>query len=212
MSITPSHPATLSVAWSSPLVLSSDNHDIDAPKIAIAPDTGTPIVTWQAGKAIMVSRHDGVTWQMPARIIGGIHPSANFDANGDLHLAFANDYSGRLEIYHTVLANGFWTLPLNVSLTPGASYHPQMAIAPDGSLHLVWGDHSTGYPSIYHGWQRSGWHWDNQAIPNAAGQRPAAVFDAAGRLHVAFQTGDDTFTRGDVLIFAWTRPDGQPHA
>ncbi|NUQ39047.1 MAG: hypothetical protein HUU23_14885, partial [Caldilineales bacterium] len=36
------------------------------------------------------------------------------------------------------------------------------------------------------------------AVPHAAGRRPSALFDAQGRLHLAYQTGEDTLQRSDI--------------
>ncbi|NOX61310.1 MAG: hypothetical protein GXP42_05105, partial [Chloroflexi bacterium] len=210
------HPANISEAWSTPKTLIEDEH-LQHPVIAAGPGS-TLTAFWESAEAIYYSHYRKDAWTSPIRLSGGIQPSAAYDTRGDLHVAFANNFSGQYEIYVTHRTNPSWTLPLNVSSTPGRSSWPCILVAPDGKRHLVWQDDTPGYAMIYHAMELSEWQWQSAPIPNAAGRRPVATFDANGRLHLCFQTSDDALSGGDIVYTQlwngeWSTPrqlsDGQ---
>ncbi len=200
MPVSPSHPPRLAQTWTSPVIL-AQGPQLRRPVLAVTTDRLD--LFWESQNAIYHRYGDGRAWQPPMRLVGGRQPAAVYDRDGALHLTFANDYAGRYDIYYSVRKDYAWTLPQNVSLTPGTSAYPQVVIAPDGAVHLLWEDDSPGYAVIYHARQRSAWRWDGRPIPHAAGRRPCGAFDKAGKLHVVFQTGDDDLSSGDVFYTRW---------
>lgn len=192
-----SHPTQLSPAWTAIATLSQGQR-LRHPDLTITPGSRVSAV-WEANRSVMVSHLSGQAWQTPLRLIGGIQPVITSGPSGVLHLAFANNYSGRYEIYYTSWSGRNWSLPVNVSYTSGDSLQPVVLVTSSGALQIMWEDRTPGYPVIYHGWQRSDWQWESRPVPNSAGRRPAACLDAGGRLHLAFQTGEDNLTSGDVL-------------
>lgn len=200
MSVSPTHPPRLAQTWASPVIL-AQGPQLRQPVLVVSSDRLD--LFWEGQNAIYHRYGDGSAWQPPIRLVGGRQPAAVSDRSGALHLAFANDYSGRYEIYYTVRKGHAWSLPQNVSLTPGTSAYPQVLIAPDGVVHLLWEDDSPGYPVIYHARQRATWRWDGRPIPHAAGRRPCGAFDTTGRMHVVFQTGDEGDIAGDVFYTCW---------
>lgn len=208
MPTTLQHPASLSTAWSTGTTIASGLR-FQRPTLAVA--NGQAHAVWQADNAIVHSQREGETWRAPARICGGAQPHAGQDGAGRLHVLFSNDFSGRYDIYHCTWNGRYWSLPLNISMTPGSSWRAQLAIDSSGREHAVWEDHSPGYPMIYYGWRRLGWRWQGSALPHAAGRRPAAVFGPDDGLHVAYQTGDDGLQSGDIYYTmhkggGWTSP------
>lgn len=190
------HPANRDMAWAAPARLCS-GLNLRHPIIAAASD-GQLSIVWEQNRVLMHIWRDNDTWQTPIRLVGGFQPVAVYDAQGSLHAAFVNTYSGNNEIYYTTWDRRSWSLPLNISHTNAPSTQPYLFLAPDGGKHIVWGDLAPGYSTIYHGWQRSGWQWENHPIPHAAGRRPVAAFDASGRLHLAYQSGEDDLLQGDI--------------
>ncbi len=191
------HPTQLSPAWTAASTLSQGQR-LRHPILTVTP-SDQQSAAWEADKSILVSHClDGI-WQPPVRLIGGVQPVITSAEDGALYLTFANNYSGRYEIYVTIWDGSRWSLPVNVSYTSGDSLQPVVLVGANGVLHAVWEDRTPGYPIIYHAWRRSDWRWESRPIPNSAGRRPAACLDLNGRLHVAFQTGEDSLTSGDIL-------------
>lgn len=203
------HPTQLSPAWAA-IASVGQGLRLRHPILTVTP-AGRPSAVWEADKSILVSHCLNQVWQPPLRLLGGMQPVITHAGGESLFVAFANNYSGRFEIYFTAWEGGRWSLPVNVSYTAGDSVQPVLVAAADGARRIVWEDRSPGYPVIYHAWRRSDWRWETRPVPNSAGRRPAACLDADGRLHVAFQTGDDNLSSGNVLYTAlqngvWTPP------
>lgn len=203
------HPTQLSPAWASAATIGQGLR-LRHPILTVTP-SGRASAIWEADKTIVVSHCLDQVWQSPLRLIGGVQPVITNAGGETLFAAFANSYSGRYEIYFTVWDGSRWSLPVNVSYTSGDSLQPVIVAAADGLHHIVWEDRTPGYPVIYHARRRSDWRWESRPVPNSAGRRPSACADAAGRLHVAFQTGDDSLSSGNVLYTclqngAWTPP------
>lgn len=189
------HPVDLSASWQRGQHVARGAGFVSP---ALAAADGRLHVVWQAGKAVVHSQLEATGWPPAERICGGAQPHACAGPGGDLHILFSNDFSGRFEIYHCVWNGRYWSLPLNISFTPGASWHAQLLFDAEGREHAVWEDHSPGYPMIYYGRRWQGWRWQGGAVPHAAGRRPAALFDGQGRLHLAYQTGEDDLEKGDI--------------
>ncbi len=142
-----------------------------SPRILFAPN-GTTHVIWESeGRLYHAWRSPLGTWNGPIPIFRGVAPSLAIDQTGQVHMVFAQDVVGNFEIYYTRFDGFGWTLPRNVSHTPGHSYSPYISIAPDGSLHVVWNERISGGDVIYHA-VLDGATWVAFPIPSAWGKAP----------------------------------------
>jgi hypothetical protein len=142
-------------------------------------------VLYEADKTIWHLMQDQGQWTTPARVTAGRQPAAI--AVGEvLHVVFANEFAGNVEICHAQWRDGVWSLPRTLSFTSGASVFPRIAAGPDGSLHIVWTDDTPGYSVIYYG-RQVGTFWVNRPVSNGRGESPALAIDSQGLVHVAWQ-------------------------
>ena len=157
-----------------------------APAIGVAPD-GKVHVVWEEGTAIYHRYQDQAGWSTAGRVATGERPALAFCPSGALHLAFANEFGGNMEIYHVRWTPASsWSLPTNVSATSGASSNPDVAVAPDGTINIVWADTTPGHSVIYRGYG-TGLQWSTWPIPDASGSQPSIAIDSAGTVKVAWQ-------------------------
>lgn len=150
-------------------------------------------------------------WTEPHRLFAGIQPSVTVDEQGAIHMVFAHDFGGRHQVYYTRYREPLWTLPYEISRTPGISHNPHIVAAAGGLLYVVWEDDTPGYPSIYHAYNPEG-HWINAPVPGARGWRPALACDGKGGIHLVWesaipnQQGDDVY-HSQLTPSGWSLPE-----
>jgi len=197
-------PNALDWSWSEPWNLSLSEIISRAPVIEIAPDRKVHVV-WEEGPHIYHCYWDGLEWSTPNQVATGERPALASSPDGTLHLAFANEFGGNMNIYHVQWAESTsWSLPSNVSGTSGASSNPAIAITSDGTVHVVWTDTTPGHAVVYHGY-RSGVTWSTWPIPNATGSQPAIAINSADAVMVAWQ---DKYDPGDPYDIYFSQKEG----
>lgn len=172
--------------WSAPFAIATGLSDAARPALAYTPD-GKAHALWEsAGTIYYAARPTGAAWTGAVRVAAGLSPALAVDSNGMLHAVFANQFLGNYDIFHIMLREGGWSLPVNVSRTYGVSVSPALAAGPDGALFAAWMDNSPGYWTIYVGnWQ--GGFWSSNAVPHARGQSPSIAISAQGVVFLAWQ-------------------------
>ena len=178
--------------WISPTAVATGLSEAATPSLAFTRD-GVEHAVWQTdGQIYYAAQMPGSEWDRPRRIASGTSPTLVLDALGHLHALFANQFMGNYEIYAITLANGNWSLPVNVSHTSGFSMSPAATAGSDGVLYVAWMDNSPGYWTIYLG-QWNGTYWSNQPIANARGKAPTLGLSPDGTLFLAWQDRLPTF-------------------
>jgi len=145
-------------------------------------------------------------WHAPRKLFYGYTPSIALDGNEHLHLVFSQNVTGNFEIYHIVFNGSYWSLPINISHTRGASYSPQIAQAPDGTLHVVWNDNTPGRDVIYQAVLDANGLWVDAPLPGAWGKAPSLQIDPSLIAYVLWQGSNQARTT-DVFYM-----DGKGHA
>ncbi|MGC8781282.1 MAG: hypothetical protein ACP5UQ_10490, partial [Anaerolineae bacterium] len=115
----------------------------------------------------------------------GEQPTLVAGPAGRLHCLFAHQFMRNYEIYEAVWDGERWSLPVNASLTYGASTRPVAAIGADGAVHAAWSDTTPGYSTIYYG-TRSSTFWANRPVPGARGAMPAIAATSDGAVFIAW--------------------------
>ena len=160
------------------------------PRVLFAPDGAVHLIWEDRGVIYHAWRAADGTWHQPRRVFRGLTPSLVVDARGRVHMVFAQDVVGNFEIYYTMFDGFGWTLPRNVSHTPGHSYSPYISIGADGSLHVVWNERVGHGDLIYHA-VLDGATWVDFPIPGAWGKAP--IIHLIDRVaHVLWQGPDLT--------------------
>ena len=142
-----------------------------SPGILFSPDGAIHLIWEDDGQIYHAWRDANGAWHTPQRVFRGLTPSLAIDNQGQVHMVFAQNVVGNFEIYYTRFNGYNWTLPRNVSHTPGHSYSPYISIAPDGSLHVVWNERVSSGDIIYHA-NLDGATWVDFPIPSAWGKAP----------------------------------------
>ena len=110
--------------WISPTAVATGLSDAVRPSLAFTRD-GVEHAVWQTdGQIYYAAQMPGQRWDPPRRIASGMSPALVVDDLGHLHALFVNQFMGNYEIYDITLANGNWSLPVNVSHTSGFSAFP----------------------------------------------------------------------------------------
>ncbi len=157
--------------WHLPPVLVEDIPDAVSPAIFSTPRGDIHIVWERQGRLYHKWRPAGGDWQGPTAIWWGLSPSLAVDAQNRVHMVFVQDVLGNFEVYHTFFDGYRWSLPRNVSNTPGHSYSPHINIAPDGTLQVVWNERVGTQDVIYHA-ELDGITWVDFPVPSAWGKAP----------------------------------------
>lgn len=205
-------PSGLDWSWSDPARnLSVSAVTSRAPTIEIAPDKKVHVV-WEEEPHIYHRYWDGIVWSAPGTVATGERPALACAPDGTLHLAFANEFGGRMNIYHVQWTESTsWSLPSNVSQTSGVSSNPDIAIASNGIAHIVWTDTTPGHPEIYYGYW-NGVAWSTWFIPFATGSQPSIAINSTDDLMVAWQDKYDSRSPYDICIsqkgaLGWSLPE-----
>ncbi len=171
--------------WKSPPVPLANAPAAVSLKIATTPQGDIHIIWESQGRLYHTWRPAGGTWQDPTPIWWGLSPSLAVDAQNRVHLVFVQDVLGNFEVYYTSFDGRQWSLPRNVSNTPGHSYSPYIDIAPDGTLQVVWNERVGTRDVIYHA-ELDGVTWVDFPIPSAWGKAPT-LHIIGQMLHVIWQ-------------------------
>ncbi len=161
-----------------------------APAIAVTRQGSVHIVWQQDGGLWYRNWRNGVWSAIEQVAVEGESPTLATDPYGEIvYLAWEQEFGGNYEIFARKWdsVNG-WSAPHNVSSNDGGSSAATLAVSPTGQIHLIWADTTPGTSTLYHAISTDGESWP-VALPitNAKGSNPAAAFDAAGALHVAWQ-------------------------
>jgi hypothetical protein len=173
------------------------------------------------------SEDGGKNWSTPIQITEAIgnncHPCLHVEKSGALDVVW-NSGEGEPDIYFSRSTDGgkSWSMPVDVSSTPGASSEAALAASSDGTLHLVWCDTSKGIKNndIYYSFSKdSGKTWGkDQLLPaenvsNTPGvsSEPQIVVDDEDTVHVAWTDSSPGQTRPDIFYSSltagkWSKP------
>ncbi len=196
--------------WDTEEHVHSSSAVIGSPQVAVVPD-GTVHLLWVEDGWLWHSARVKDAWGEPRRLFMGSQPSMTADPDGNVHLVFVHEFGGRYQVYYSRYQEPLWTLPYEISRTPGISHNPHIVVGQRGVLYVVWEDDTPGFPSIYHAYNPEG-HWINAPVPGARGWRPSLAVDDAGRLHLVWQSslpnrqGDDVY-HAQMMPSGWSLPE-----
>jgi uncharacterized repeat protein (TIGR01451 family) len=197
--------------WTFPTVINPGSGSSLRPRLVI--DAADVLhVVWQempgasVQSDIYYSSLSAGVWSTPVNISANSGMSQEpwlIYAHGVLHVAW-RDYTADAEqgevLYAKRPVGGAWSLPENVSRTPGDSAGPALAEDDSYTLHLVWYDNSPGNWEILYATKQQDGIWTSGAnISQTAGRsgQPYLVYDGRGKLHLSW--ADDT--PGDFDVF-----------
>ena len=178
---------------------------LSIPQIAVTPE-GIVHLIWVEDGWLWHSARVRDAWGEPRRLFAGSQPSLISDADGNVHMVFVHEFGGRYQVYYSRYQEPLWTLPYEISRTPGISHNPHIVVGQRGVLYVVWEDDTPGFPSIYHAYNPEG-HWINAPVPGARGWRPALAVDGEGTLHLVWQSALPN-RQGDDVYHAQMQPSG----
>lgn len=132
-------------------------------------------------------------------------PAIAADANGKLHVAWAEMSGKSPDVYYSSSKDGAtWTTPVDISNTPGASADPDIAIGPKGQIVVVWADTTSGgdSPDIFFTVSTDGKKWSVPLdISNSPGKssNAAVCLTPAGDIHVIWVDTSADVTAPDIF-------------
>lgn len=180
------NPDSISGPWSQPVAIAKGFPDTAKPAIAYDLN-GVGHALWAAkGQIYYASQTPGQAWSPAKRIATGSTPVLKADKSGQVHALFHNEFFGNYDIYHLILKDGVWSLPINIARTEGKSLNPGLTVDSAGILRATWMDDTPGYWTVYTGYY-DGTFWRNYPAPNARGEDPALAFAPDGTLYLAWQ-------------------------
>lgn len=174
---------TPNAPWSASQAIPVATAESDQPAAAMIGETLHLI--WSHHRMLYHAWRAEDAWSQPVQVAIGEQPTLAATAGGQLHCLFVNQFLRNYEIYHVSWGGRSWTLPVNVSLTYGASQQPVLAVADDGTLHAAWADTTPGYATIYYG-MRGGTFWANRPVPSGRGSTPALAVAPDGAIYIAW--------------------------
>jgi len=142
-------------------------------------------LVWKTDQMLYHARYFAGAWSEPMPVAYGAQPALAAGSDGRLHCLFTHRFMRNDEIYEVFWDGERWSLPVNASLTYGASTRPDVAIGADGVLHATWADTTPGYSTIYYG-TRSSTFWANRPVPGARGIMPAIAVASDGTVFIAW--------------------------
>jgi hypothetical protein len=180
--------------WSSICNVSAPSgvaQDSWAPAAVVGTD-GRVYAVWEerlaSGHLILyTSVYSGTTWSVPEMGFIGEEPDLAVSPDGMVHLVYANEQSGRYDIFYTYWGEDGWEAPYNLSDTSGTSSRPAITAKGDGSLVAVWTDTTEGVKRIYHAWQQQGLWSTYLVTASSGGSAPDVTLGAGGRVWVGWQ-------------------------
>lgn len=174
---------TPKVPWSASEVIPVAAIDSREPAIAMIGETLH--LVWNHNRMLYHAWCSAGAWSQPTRVAIGEQPVLAATAGGQLHCLFVNQFLRNYDIYHVAWDGNAWSLPVNASLTYGASSQPALALGADGTLHAVWTDTTPGHSTIYYG-TRGSTFWANRSVPSGRGIAPSIAAAPDGTIFVAW--------------------------
>jgi hypothetical protein len=147
------------VAWTSPVNISRTRGFSGRPAIAMDTSGGIHVV-WRddsndSPEIYYGAKAVGYKWRRPRNIsrTSGVsgRPAIAVDANGIIHVVWRDNTSGNTEIYYARRPVGYrWTMPTNISNTPGETLKEAVAADHTNNVHVLLEDKSSGIWQIYY--------------------------------------------------------------
>jgi len=138
-------------------------------------------------------------------------PSIAVDSFDNLYFVFTDETPGNAEIYYKKSTDGgaTWTTAQRLTVTPGESWAPDIAIDSSDNLHIVWRDDTPGNREIYYKKGTDGgttWTTSQRlsVTPGDSQEEPAIAIDSSGNLHVVWYDS----TPGNFEIYYKKSADG----
>jgi BNR repeat-like domain len=204
---------------------------MDASTPAIAADgNGKLHVAWSelSGKSPDVyysSSKDGVTWSAPVDISNT--PGASSDPDiaigpkGQIVVVWADTTSGNdsPDIFATTSMDGKkWSVPLDISNSPGKSSNAAVCLTPSGDIHVIWVDTTADItaPDIFHSVSKDGGQTfsksdDISNSPNVSAD-PAIACGPKGEVYATYTDIEPTGKDRDIWLTSttdgktWSKP------
>jgi hypothetical protein len=167
------------------------------------------------GDQIRLKHYDGNAWSSAVDVTdAGLdiwRPTVTV-AGGRIHVSWSQQVNGNWDVYHRVYCppakpggKGQWSNVLRVSQAAATDYNVVSATSSTGQVWLAWQGRRNGHFHILA--RKLGWNAaENTAVPSgpeiqvtdasANHWNPAMATDAAGRVHVAF----DTYAKGNYDV------------
>ena len=148
----------------------------------------------------------------------GTSPAIVFDAKNKLHVVFeAKDHGNtNNDIFATESSDGgkTWTIPVDVSNTPGVSSQPAIALERNGALDVAWRDTSSDEDAADVYFSRStdgGRTWtppvDVSNTPGASSE-PSVVAASDGTLHIIW-SDTSKGTKNKDIYYSYSKDGGK---
>lgn len=204
-------------AWTEPLNIANTPERSNCPAITTNNNEDVYVV-WsedylEIGK-VFYTHYDGFSWTEPIDISRNelwwplYDPNIEVEANGRIHVVWTCNES---EIYWSYCDGDTWSIPVNISNTPGGSTGPRTAVDRYGRIHLVWHDNTTGrcevYYSIYDGEAWSETLKITNGIDEEKNFWPDIAVDSIGYPHVVWEHYGGTGSHLDYWI-QYSKYDG----
>jgi hypothetical protein len=155
--------------------------------------------TWTAGKRM--------SWTSSYNM----YPDMATDSSGHLYLVWSAWTGANTEICYRKSTDGgaTWATMQNLSLTPGTSFNPAIAIYGPGNLHVVWQDATPGEYEIYYCKSTNAgatWTTSKRLTWNAGDSTDSTLsLDSSGNLHVVW---DDATTGNNEIYYKESTDEG----
>lgn len=156
---------------------------------------------------------DGTWLNEPLSNARGTAPVLRLDGvRDDLHLAYqaTGINSGPREVFHLQGQRYLWSLPENISLSPGnESLGVAMVCSPDGATHLAWQEHAGNKAHIrYVEGSQANWSAPQPVSDLAVDARePALLVTQQRQLSLAWRQVDTiVYSRRELSSLDWTPP------
>ncbi len=138
-------------------------------------------------------RYEDGRWVGPVRLTDHSLPDINHrlisDRNGKLWLVWQGFRDGQSDIFLRWCDDGIWSEPQRVTSDGGNDWSPDVAVSPAGHATVVWDTYRKGnYDVMMRTWRDGKWS-EEAAVADTlnAESGASAVYDAAGRLWVAYE-------------------------
>lgn len=177
----------------------------------------------------------GLTWTAPEDLANASdtcsHPRIAVEPGGAIDVVWSDSAPSErtpdIFFSHSIDGGKTWSLPTDISNTPGVSAEPALAIGPDNSIHVIWTDTSKGEKNkdIYYTSSSNGgktWAKDPllpaEDISNTLGSstEPAVAVDENNIVHAVWLDGTPGETHPDIYYVykeagVWIKPVNVSH-
>lgn len=215
------------VSWSEEVDVSNGAGPSLDPAIATG-SRGEVVIAWAESFGgppdifAAVSSDHGKTWSKPENVshspTHSTGPALAIASDGSVHLVWSDiGVAARSDIWHSQLSPGAttWSVPENISHTPGSSASTEIACGPNGRIAVTWGDATGGSESQSDIWFTSstngGKDWSaprNLSNTPGVSANPSIAIDEVGAIHIAW----DDAPVGDLapdIFFLTSTDDGK---